>query len=352
MTSFLQLDETLAIKLMSCLLTGLRKETPNIILEKPDRFAFLFTTQDENQSPRTKHPVFFGSFDYHSSVHSYLTLIKLVFMFPTNSKAQECREFVNTQFTTSNLMKEIAILNLYPLNFEMPYGFSWLLLLIAELQRQSSNFSIPPGPLALFETVIKGKIISWLTSINEPNHSGLHSNTAFSLTLLIDYAKMKEDVVLFELISTTAETIYGEFLMSKAAFPPEEKEDEPGRCSSFLSPQLCLLNLFNSLGSPHFTIQSLLITRKDITEQLETLTPKLGGDPDNASSCHLIGLNFSRCWGLVQLASFFGSAERKEFFLNLAKSHLDTSLPLVDSGYWMGDHWTVTFLVKALLSFV
>ena len=61
---------------------GLARELAQIALghvtrEYPNKLDHLMTERADVQSPRALHPVFYGSFDWHSCVHGYWLLARL-----------------------------------------------------------------------------------------------------------------------------------------------------------------------------------------------------------------------------------------------------------------------------------
>ena len=79
--------------------------------------------------PRALHPIFFGSFDWHSCVHGWWTLLTLRRLFPDIAEAASDRAISPTQsFTPEKVAGELAYLD-RPLSrgFERPYGWAWLL---------------------------------------------------------------------------------------------------------------------------------------------------------------------------------------------------------------------------------
>src|SRR3546814_13777515 len=87
------------------------------------------------QSPRALHPIFYGSFDWHSCVHSHWLLARLLRVFPDLPEAAAIRALFDTQYTTGQVEAERAYLDAPTARgFERPYGRAWLLKLAAELR--------------------------------------------------------------------------------------------------------------------------------------------------------------------------------------------------------------------------
>jgi len=86
-------------------------------------------------APRVLHPIFFGSYDWHSCVHSHWLLARLLRLMPDLSEAPAIRTHFNQAFTSQKVAGELAYLA-RPTSggFERPYGWAWLLMLAAELR--------------------------------------------------------------------------------------------------------------------------------------------------------------------------------------------------------------------------
>ena len=54
-------------------------------------------------SPKDLHPVFYGSFDWHSCVHSYWMLARLLRRFPDFAPAAEIRALFDAQLTPASV---------------------------------------------------------------------------------------------------------------------------------------------------------------------------------------------------------------------------------------------------------
>ena len=65
-------------------LKGIQKEYPN----KPEH---VLNSEADIQGPRALHPAFYGSFDWHSSVHSHWMLVRLLRLFPDLPESRQIR---------------------------------------------------------------------------------------------------------------------------------------------------------------------------------------------------------------------------------------------------------------------
>ena len=101
--------------------------------------------------PRELHPVFFGSFDWHSCVHGYWLVATIARLFPDLPVSANIRELFDRQLVANKIVDEITYVE-QPMRagFERPYGWAWLLMLSAELWRggpAATKWGGAPKPL-------------------------------------------------------------------------------------------------------------------------------------------------------------------------------------------------------------
>ncbi len=87
------------------------------------------------RTPRDLHPVFYGSFDWHSCVHGYWMLARLLRLFPAMAPASEIRTLFDGAAHRRTRSRARCATFSHPMaaGFERPYGWAWLLKLDAAL---------------------------------------------------------------------------------------------------------------------------------------------------------------------------------------------------------------------------
>ncbi len=295
------------------------------------------------QSPRALHPVFFGSFDWHSCVHGYWLLATLLRRKPEIPEAADIRAMFDRQLTAANVAVEVAYLE-QPnrAGFERPYGWAWLLMLAAELARHNSAqgraWADAIQPLAkAFVT----RFTNFLPRSTYPIRVGTHFNSAFAIALALEYADTMKD------------KRFGRLLRGRAVSWFSGDADcqawEPGG-DDFLSPALmeaaCMRrSLDDNLFSPWF---DKFLPRLSRGEPATLFTPATVSDRTDGKIAHLDGLNLSRAWCWRQLASDWRHDDpRGELVLEAVSRHLNASMPHV-AGDYMGEHWLATFALLVL----
>jgi hypothetical protein len=104
--------------------------------EYPHKLDHVMDGPEDVLGPRALHPIFFGSFDWHSCVHGYWLLLSLARRFPQAPFAAEVRALADTMLVPHKVAGELAYLDrAYTGGFERPYGWAWLLALHGEAAR-------------------------------------------------------------------------------------------------------------------------------------------------------------------------------------------------------------------------
>src|SRR5579871_1932217 len=199
----LVLDVALATRFAAIALSHVTREYPN-------RLDQVLTGGADLKSPRTLHPIFYGSFDWHSCVHSYWLLATLYRLFPQSEQAPRIRGLFVDAFTKRKIAAECAYLRRKSERlFERPYGWAWLLMLQAELSRhgtrEGQRWATALQPLtAMFVEHFR----DYLPKAAFPNRSGTHGNSAFALALALEYAESAGDTPFAQLLRKTARRWY------------------------------------------------------------------------------------------------------------------------------------------------
>ena len=298
--------------------------------EYPNKPGHVLDGPADARTPAELHPVFYGSFDWHSCVHSYWLLARVLRRFPHGTAAEAIRDLFDRQLVAEKIAGECRYFaRPGARGYERPYGWAWLLKLAAEL-------ALLPEPrwagaIAPLATVIADRFKAFLPIATYPVRAGTHGNTAFALRLAADYA----DAELFTLLSDTAIRWYG----ADAACPAW---DEPGG-DDFLSPALVEAECMRRLHSAEFPAWFERFLPEIASGHPAVLfTPASPSDRTDGKIAHLDGLNLSRAWCLRSLARFGGDALR-----HAAERHLVVAMPHL-SGHYMGEHWLATYALMAL----
>lgn len=312
--------------------------------EYPNKLDHVLLDGDDLRSPSQLHPVFYGSFDWHSCVHGYWLMATLLRRHPEMPETETIRRLFDEQFTAERMAVEVAYAA-HPSRggFERPYGWAWLLMLQAELNRHDTAASRTWAALLQPLTdVFVSRFLAFLPKATYPIRVGTHFNTAFAVRLALEYADGAGDTTLAAALRDAARRWY---LADRDCQAWEPGGDD--FLSSALMEAECMRVV---LDGPAFQLWFDAFLPRIADHQPATLfTPAFVSDRTDGKIAHLDGLNLSRawCWRSIARALPAGDA-RVEVAERAATAHLDASLPHV-AGDYMGEHWLATFALLALL---
>lgn len=311
----------------------------HVAREYPNKLDHVLAGPDDVRGPRDLHPIFFGSFDWHSCVHGYWLLASLLRLEPGIPEAPAIRALFDEAFTTAKVAAECAYLDIpASRGFERPYGWAWLLKLQAELMGHDAPWAKTHAPLA---EAFAQRFQDFLPKATYPVRTGVHSSTAFALALSADYARAIGDNALLALFATKARAWH---LADRDAPAWEPNGDD------FLSDTLMTAECLRRL-LPRETFLAWLgdyLPQAAQQRPASLFTPATVSDRSDGKIAHLDGLNLSRAWCWREIAAALPPADPVRLVAeDVAGRHLAASLPHV-AGDYMGEHWLASFALLAL----
>ncbi len=218
---------------------------------------------------------------------------------------------VSAHLTPANIKAEVAAIEAGQLEYELPYGFAWLLTLCRELALCRANFdlweqvaSAWSSALAPLEQAVRVRIQTWAQELSRPCRQGEHGNSAFALCLSLDYARLSFPSLIAPL-ETAALRWFGN----------DRLTDEPPPDTCFLSPRLTEIAATLSALANRPVEDSLAWLCRKVSSADETATmpssplsvcaplhrllqagvaKPVSGDPRLPYESHLIGLVLQR----------------------------------------------------------
>lgn len=306
--------------------------------EYPYKLDLVLTGPSDVTCPAVIHPIFHGSYDWHSCVHGWWQMLRIARLYPDLAEAGAIRSRADAMLVPEKVAGECARLDRVDGNgFERPYGWAWLLALHAEAARHQASWADALEPLARrFAALFRDH----LPKLTYPIRTGTHFNTCFALTLAHGWAAQC-DPVLATLIIDRAREWFSDDRDCQAW--------EPGG-DEFLSPALSeALLMSRIMDSAEFAAWFDRFLPDAAEGTPATLfTPAHVSDRTDGKIAHLDGLNLSRAWGWSGVAAALG--ERHPLHapaLATAAAHIRVSLPHIADDY-MGSHWLASFALLAL----
>lgn len=315
----------------------------NVGTEYPYKLDQVLGSGADVRAPRSLHPVFYGSYDWHSCVHMHWSLARVLRQYPRQPDATAIRDHFDERLTTDAIAGELQTLaGPHRASFERPYGWGWLLKLAAELEHLAASDAKAArwrDALAPLAQAMADRFVTFLPRATYPTRAGTHGNSAFALLLTLDYCEATQHRALHHAVIESANRWFGRDRRYPANYEPSGDD--------FLSGGL---------------VQAALMRRvvdgcsfADWWQQFEPthdalsvwLQPATVSDAHDPKIVHLHGLNLSRAWCWQQLLPELG-AELQGIVSSAIDRHLEVSLPAATAGDYVGTHWLASFALLAL----
>lgn len=309
----------------------------------PYKIGYVYESEKSVRPPREHHPVFFGHFDWHSSVHGHWTLVRLLKLFPNHARAEETRAALKKSFTHDALAAEAQFLKENP-SFERMYGWAWAMRLGQELltwdDDDGRNWASFYKPV---EDEIAKHFTAYMAKIDWPVRCGFHPESAFPLAQFFDWAKATNHELILKQVTDQALAFYEKDRNYPIAYEPSGQD--------FFSPCLNVADLMRRvMPAPMFLSwldEYLPGLRGGKLGNL--LVPATVSDFSDGQIVHLVGLNLSRAWTMFGVASTMEPTDARRIVLEKsAAMHTTEGLKYVDTGNYEGDHWLASFAVYLL----
>jgi hypothetical protein len=321
-------DEAQAARFARLALDCIHKEYPN-------KIAHTLNSAADVKAPRELTPAFYGCYDWHSSVHAHWLLVRLARLFPNAAFAGEARRAAGQSLSAAHIAQEVKYIMAEGRNtFERPYGLAWLLQLASELKEwddpDAREWSAALGPL---EQAVTGRIVAWLPKLSYPVRTGEHSNTAFGIGLMLDYARISGNAAFGKLVESRARDFYLKDRNCPVAYEPSGED--------FLSPCLAEADVVRRI-----------LPAAEFPPWLSAFLPKLEMEPTRVTDVtdgklyHLAGLNLSRAWMIEGIVSKLPAGDARRAALGALAERLKAAgLEAIRSDHYEGGHWLGSFAV-------
>lgn len=308
--------------------------------EYPNKISHVLTSDKDVGPPRELTPVFYGCFDWHSSVHGHWLLTRLLRLYPDAEFAVLAEAALNESFSAEKVALEVAYVT-HPqrASFERPYGVAWLLQLTAELREwddpRARRWLAALEPL---ETALVTNMEIWLEKLAYPIRIGEHAQTAFAFGLFLDWARASGRSEFSELVARRSRDFYLNDRVCPLAYEPGGQD--------FLSPCLAEADLMRRIMNAGDYARWLtdFMPLLPVDGSTDWLPIAVVTDPTDGKLAHLDGLNISRAWMLEGMAYGLPADDpRKTALLGVAALHKNSGLAAVTGEHYEGGHWLGSF---------
>jgi hypothetical protein len=330
-----QISPELADRFSRLALDCVQKEFPNKISRTTD-------TAEEIGAPQELFPVFYGCFDWHSAVHGHWLLIRLLHVGDQDAAwRDEAIAKLDTNLTPKNVGGELANFRRAARgSWERPYGWAWVLQLTAELREYDDpNAKRWLAALEPLEADIVAATKDWLPKLAYPIRLGTHNQSAFAMTLMLDWAETAGDEAFATLLKTKASEFHMGDVNCPIGYEPSGED--------FLSPCLMTADLMRRVidGTDAYDAwlsQNLPDIPKD--GSTDWLPPAVVKDASDGKLVHLDGVNLSRAWNLYNIARALPETDaRRASLIATADIHRDAGIASVSDEHYSGSHWLASF---------
>lgn len=308
--------------------------------EYPNKISHVMSSDEDVAPPRELTPVFFGCFDWHSSVHGHWLLIRLLRLHAAEVNAEAIEAALNKSFQAGKIMVELQYMRHEQRDsFERPYGVAWFLQLMAELRewddpRAKQWFEI----LKPLEEAYVSKMSGWLKKLAYPIRIGEHAQTAFAFALFLDWAQVAGDVMFEELVTQRSRDFYLRDINCPLAYEPGGQD--------FLSPCLAEADLMRRVQTSQEYARWLwkFLPGIAVNPASEWLPLAEVTDRTDGKLAHLDGLHLSRAWALNGMAASLPDDDpRRKSILSTANKQAEAGLAAVTGEHYEGGHWLGSF---------
>lgn len=303
-----------------------------------------------------KTRAFYGCFDWHSSVNSTWTLVKILRTYPDLPVARLIREKLNDHLSEDAIKGEVEFFKEEGNNsFERPYGWVWALRLEAELKAwddaDAKKWAAHLEPLT---NLFLDRTMPYLKTLAEPMRVGTHQNTAYALKLLLEHARLTKNTALADLVTELGRKF---FLADFGCAPNVELSG-----ADFFSPCLVEAALVGDIMPPaEFAVwldKFMPAAHSESFRSLLTVNMEMPGTAEElkkadmlGAKAHLVGLGVSRARAFEDIAAELPPSDPRVAIYRQAGAALaQISINAMYDASYEGTHWIATYIVDYLVS--
>ena len=187
---------------------------------------------------------------------------------------------------------------------------------------------------------VEQRFLVWLPKLSHPIRTGEHSQSAFAMGLVLDWARSRGRDDLAELVEARARAFYLDDRGWSLAFEPSGQD--------FLSPGLAEADLMRRVLEPPVFARWLtgLLPGIPAGGAADWLPPAVVTDKSDGKLAHLDGLNLARAWMIEGIREGLPRDDPRCASLDAAaRTHRGAGLEAVTGEHYEGGHWLGSFAV-------
>ena len=324
--------------------------------DPPKSRGYVFESAITLKPDFQKSRAFYGCFDWHSSVNSTWTLVKILRTYPDLPVARLIREKLNAHLSEDAIKGEVEFFKEEGNNsFERPYGWVWALRLQAELKEwddaDAKKWSAHLEPLT---SLFLDKMTPYLKTLAEPMRVGTHANTAYALHLLFEHARLTHNTALTDLVRARGE----KFFSSDFGCAPNVEVSG----ADFFSPCLVEAAFVGDITAPPqfaaWLDRFMPAPETPAFHSLLSVNMEMPGTPEElkkadmlGAKAHLVGLGVSRARAFEDIAAALPPSDpRVPIYRQAGASLAQLSITSMYDASYEGTHWIATYIVDYLIS--
>ena len=308
-----------------------------VVQEYPHKLDQVLESDADVLPPRVLHPAFFGSYDWHSSVHNHWLLAYGLRRWPDAAQAAGAAHVLDAHLTPEKVRDELSFFQQAQHSaVERPYGWAWLIFLAGELQEDREaprrrHWEDATAPAAHY---FMDRAVEYFEALDQPVVSGSYNDTAFSLSLIIAGGRRLGNAQSVSRLTALAHSWFDSCRLSAAA----------PTYGDFLPVGLTVADLMATLTAPGGYGDWLTRCFPELGELTASSSDAshLPTDPDGV---HHYGLFLSRAWCLYAVAGALEENDpRRETLVAWADQQAAVGRRATVTGNFLADHWLPTFL--------
>jgi Protein of unknown function (DUF2891) len=325
--------------------------TRNNYLWSYEKMPVILENYDRNRA-------FYGCSNWHDAVADTWMMMSLLRQDPKIALGSDIKDIATTHFRKGNMDGEMAFITTprpasenpggAPVNFEQPYGYSWLLKLYGEAKGYNNadgkKMATALAPLARW---MSEKYVFYLYNLKFPFRTGTETNTSWSMSLTLDGVNLSEDTTLQTAVKANALRLFSKDKDCPTGLEPQNT-DNVSSCLTEAAlmgrvmEQADFLKWLDEFLPPVYSELFQGYAKPIDTSHTSTTGPD--AQVQLTAKSHLIALSFQRAYDLLNIAYALPKDDaRVPVFKTLAAMNATRGYENIGGAGYEGEHLLATY---------